>query len=177
MEATATLGEVDVERLKALERAIELDDPAVPARRARLLALEALELEWSGELERRRALADEAVSLAREAGDARALAGVLLNAFFAYWAPETLELRAAVATEALESATASQDPALRFWAHILCFDAALETGEIERAGAALGLMEATADELGQPIPNWFSAYNLAGWALSREHPTDGRAVG
>ncbi len=167
----SALGEVDAERLKAVERAIELDDPPIPARRARLLALEALELEWSGDLEHRRALTDEAVSLAREACDARALAGVLLNAFFAYWAPETLELRRALANEMLESATASQDPALRFWAHILCFDAALETGEIEIAGAALQQMEATAEELGQPILNWFSAYNLAGWALSREHPT------
>ena len=44
-------------------------------------------------LRRRWALADEAVALARETGDATTLAEVLRQAFYAYWSAETLELR------------------------------------------------------------------------------------
>ena len=62
------IGELDEERLAAIERAIELDDPPHPARRARLLALKALELTWDPDFERRRALAEEAIALARDAG-------------------------------------------------------------------------------------------------------------
>ncbi len=163
------IGEVDTERLQAIERAIELDDPPLPARRARLLALAAQELQWTEDMERRRALADEAVRLARDAGDARALAGVLLNAFYAYWSPETLALRVDVANDLAESATAAQDPALQFWAHVLQFDVTLETAELGRAETALQQMQVTADQLGQPILNWIAAYNQAGWAHPRGH--------
>ena len=62
---------------------------------------------------------------------------MLLNTFFAYWSPETLELRMSIAMELLEGATALQDPALVFWAHVLQFDVTLETGELERAQLAL----------------------------------------
>ena len=71
---TSAIGAVDDERLAAIERAIELDDPPNPARRARLLALQALELAWDPDFARRRALAEEAIELARGAGDKRALA-------------------------------------------------------------------------------------------------------
>jgi hypothetical protein len=164
----SVLGEVDVERVRAIERAIELDDPSVPARRARLLALEAQELEWSGDAQRRSALADEAVRLAREAGEPRALAGVLVNAFFAYWSPETLDLRTALAQELAQSAEAAQDPALVFWAHVARYDVALERGTFEPAHEALERLLATADGLGQPTLAWIAAYDLAGWALLRD---------
>jgi class 3 adenylate cyclase len=170
------IGEVDAERLAAIARAIELDDPPVLARRARLLALEAQELEWSGDLVRRRALADEAVSLAREAGDPRALGGVLLNAFYAYWSPETLELRRSVAKELVESTAAAQDPALGFWAHVLMFNVELETGRFESAHGALMRSQAIAEELGQPILNWIATYNRAGWAQPREDMASARQL-
>ena len=67
-------GAVDEERVAAIERALELDDPPQPARRARLLSLLAVELAHEPEHARRRALADEAVAIARagrRAADAR----------------------------------------------------------------------------------------------------------
>ena len=42
---TSVIGERDEQRLAAIARAIELDEPPNPARRAQLLALEAMELE------------------------------------------------------------------------------------------------------------------------------------
>jgi len=75
----STFGEVDRERLAAIDRAIELDDPPNRARRARLLALKALELNWEPDFDMRRALAEEAISLARATDDPRTLAEVLRN--------------------------------------------------------------------------------------------------
>ena len=73
------VGEVDMERVAAIERALELDDPPQPARHARLLSLLALELTYEPDHARRWALADEAIALAREAGDPGTLAAVLGN--------------------------------------------------------------------------------------------------
>ena len=89
----STIGETDDERLAAIERAIELDDPPHPARRARLLALRAMELTWDPDFERRWVLADEAVALARDAGDRRTLAEILHYVFYPYWSMQTLETR------------------------------------------------------------------------------------
>ena len=76
-------GEVDEERFAALERALELDGFANPARCARLMSLQALELQLGPHHERRRALVDKALALARDAGDPRALANVLRNSMVA----------------------------------------------------------------------------------------------
>src|SRR6202011_65623 len=73
---TSVIGERDEERLAAIARAIELDDPPNPARRAQLLALEAMELSYAPALARRKALADDALALARSAADLGALATV-----------------------------------------------------------------------------------------------------
>jgi class 3 adenylate cyclase/tetratricopeptide (TPR) repeat protein len=163
----SVIGEVDTERVAAIERALELDDPPVPARRARLLALEAQEIEWTGEQQRRRDLADEALSLARGAGDARALGSVLLNAYYAYWSPETLAQAAAVADELAVSVDTIGDPALAFWSHIAQLNLAIEESDAGRAEVALELLGGTAAKLGQPILDWVAAYNRAGWGLMR----------
>ena len=69
-------------------------DPPQPARHARLLALLAQELTFEPEHARRRALAEEAIALARQAGDPRTLAAVLADSYYACWAPDTLAERA-----------------------------------------------------------------------------------
>ncbi len=171
------LGEVDVELVEALERALELDDPPLPARRARLLALEAQELEWGSDLQRRRALADEAVRLARESGDERALGAVLLNAYYAYWTPLTHGTQLGFARELTASAASTEDPGLAFWTHVMNLNLALEASDESSVQRTLGEMVATADALRQPILSWVAAYNLAGWALLHERlPTAGHLV-
>ena len=163
----SVIGDVDAERLQAIDRAIELDNPSLPTRRARLLALKAQELAWDPDVDRRRALAGEAVALARKTNDSRTLGVVLRNAFFACWSTETLGLRVNLARELIESATDAQDPALMFWAQVVQFNVSLESAKLERAEAALDNIELAARELGQPILSWISTYNLAGWLLPR----------
>jgi class 3 adenylate cyclase len=159
------LGEVDQERLAAIERALELDDPPQPARRARLLALQAQELLWDADYGRRWALADEAIPLAREATDLRTLPEVLTLAANAYWTSQTLDLRRGLTKELSECAAATGDPALLFWAHQIEFNFYGEKGELAQAQHALEGMMRISDELGQPILTWFAQYAEVCWEL------------
>jgi hypothetical protein len=159
----SVLGDTDERRLAAIDRAIALDDPPQPARRARLLALKALELGWHPDYRRRWALSDEAVALAREAGDIRTLALVLRQVFYAYWSAQTLELRSALATELAECAAEVQDPALQWWAHAIELHVCVARGELDRAPAARQRSWRVAEELGQPTLKWFSTFHAATW--------------
>jgi hypothetical protein len=163
----SVIGTIDKDRVAAIERAIELDEPPNPPRRARLLALQALELTFGPEFARRKALADEAVALARDTGDARTLAEVERNVSYAYWSPQTLELRTAIANELSALAAAVGDPALRLAAHTAELRTFTERGEFERARAALERERQIAAELGQPTLEWIAKWHTAGWQLLR----------
>ena len=162
---SSAFGEIDAERLAAIERAIELDDPPNRARRARLLAIKAVELEWDPDFGMRRALAEEAVSLARAIEDARTLAEALRNVHEAIRAPDTLAWRIGLAEELVGCAAEVGDPALRFTAHNVDFHTRLERGDLERAKLALEQQELIAHELDQPTINWFATFLTAGWEL------------
>jgi class 3 adenylate cyclase len=146
----SSAGVVDDERIAAIERAIELDDPPNPARRARLLALQAQELSWDPDAARRRALAEEALELARGAGHKRALAEVLLSAWWALWFAQMLEFRTTLAEEAVESAKELGDPALTYWARYTSCHCFIEAGDLTQARDAAEHAHALADQLGQP---------------------------
>jgi hypothetical protein len=142
-------------------RALELDHPPQPARHARLLSLLALELVYEPDHARRWALADEAVALAREAGDAGTLAAVLSNTFYAYWAPDTLAKRAEHVRELNALVPELQDPHLEGLARIWETHVAIELGEFARADAALERVQAIAEQTRQPTHRW-RATNIAG---------------
>jgi class 3 adenylate cyclase len=161
---SSAFGEVDAERLAAIDRAIELDDPPNRARRARLLGIKALELEWDPDFGMRRALAEEAVSLARATEDARTLAEVLRTSE-AIRAPDTLAWRIGLAEELVGCAVEVGDPALRFSAHSFQFNTCIEWGDLELAKLALEQTQLIAHELDQPTINWFATFNTAGWEL------------
>ncbi len=164
---SSSFGQVDKERLIAIERAIELDDPSDPGRRARLLALQAVELLWDADFERRWALANEAVSLARSAGDLRTLAEVLRRAHLALWSSQTLELRSALVAELADCAAKVQDPALQFWAHGAEQVVYAEKGDFAGLQDALRNEQSIAEELGQPTLRWVATWHAAAWQLLR----------
>jgi class 3 adenylate cyclase/tetratricopeptide (TPR) repeat protein len=157
----SVIGELDQERLRAIERAIELDEPLHPARRARLLALQAQELSWDLDVARRKALADQAISLARGAGDVRTLWEVLRGAYWACWSADTLELRTELARELCDHAATLGDPALQLWAHDIEGDVYIERGELTRAQVAQERARLIAEELGQPTLKWFAMFRIA----------------
>jgi hypothetical protein len=158
-------GHLDNERIAAIERAIALDEPPSPARRARLLSLHAQELTWDPDFASRRTLAEEAVELARTSGDARALADVLRSAFYALRSAKTLGLRATLAEELAPLADELRDPALRRAAATFEQDICTERGELARAQTALELAHEISAELGQPYLNWVVAFEAAALRL------------
>ena len=165
MGVSSTFGEIDTERLAAIERAIELDDPPNRARRARLLALKGLELEWDPDFDTRRALAEEAISLARATDDARTLAEVLRNVHETIRVPDTLAWRADLVEELVGCAAEVGDPALHYSTHNMDVHVCVERGDLERGKLALEQLQLIAHELDQPTANWFATFNAAGWEL------------
>jgi DNA-binding SARP family transcriptional activator len=169
-------GEVDQERIEAIEQALELDDPPVPTHRARLLALEAQELGWDRDLTRRTVLAEEAIELARGAGDKQALAAVLLSAFGGVWSAETLQLRCAFADELAGCTREIGDPALELGAAQLAVCTRVERCELWRAHAELRRLQALGVELGRPSLNWFATCYAASWELMKGRFAEGEQL-
>lgn len=135
--------EVDVGVVRLLEAALQRAGTDVV--RARLLArLAGALLGDASEGARRRALADEALALARGAGDRQALAAVLDARLHALWDPAGAQDRLDAAVEITELARASGDPTLErsglFWR----FVALVELGRIAEAESALALFARTA---------------------------------
>jgi len=164
---TSTIGTVDHERIAAIERAIELDDPPNPARRARLLALQAQELAWDSDVAHRWALAEEAIELARRAGDKRALAYVLWAACVALEGVQTLKLRASLADELVRTADELDDPALRWEGANRELIGCVQRGELTRVQAPLERLQRIAAELGQPTVVWQTEWLTSALALLR----------
>jgi class 3 adenylate cyclase len=163
----SAFGIVDKQRVAALERAIEVDPASDEARSARLLSLHAMELQFDPDYERRRALADEALALAREAGDDRHLPYVLRDHFHAVWAADTLETRRRTAEEMTALTEGTDDPLARIWALDRAVHAAAESGAMGDAAETLARLQALTEQLGQPGLRWHATYYAAGLALQR----------
>jgi hypothetical protein len=154
-------GQIDAERITAIERALELCGPDDLGRSARLLALQAMELIADADQERRHGLANEALARARQAGDPRTLGYVLRHSFEALRVPETLEQRLGMIDETLRVADQVEDPALRFWALNTEAAGRAENFEIKGMDEAWARESAIAEELAQPFLLWLARSNQA----------------
>ncbi len=150
-------GVVDVERVAVLESALECLSPDDSPVRAELLATLALELTFSGARERRVALSDEALAMARRLGEPGTLVRVLARRHYAIGDPSTLVERLTAAAELLALTERLGDPVGIAWAWWLRARAGIEAGEVEETGQALDRAEAIATELGHPTLRWFAA--------------------
>jgi class 3 adenylate cyclase/tetratricopeptide (TPR) repeat protein len=159
------IGDLDDERVDAIERALELDDRSDPGRRAQLLALQSQELLYEHDRTRRQAVAMEAISLARDLGDPRARARVLQHAFHGLWSPDMLAVRAELANDLLAGAEAAEDRAFEFWANLHLLHVGYETGDFERARAVRDRQLELAAALSQPTLSWVAQVGVAAWAV------------
>ena len=101
-------------------------------KRAQLLAALSGELTWHPDHQRRIALADEAVSIARRTGDPGTLFDAILRPGPATWVPETSEMRVSQFLEALELADRANDPIGRIDVIGILSSALLERGFADR---------------------------------------------
>jgi hypothetical protein len=176
-------GALDAERVQALEaaeRALERADP----RRAQVLAVLAGELHHAVEPERCRALAAEAIAIAREAGEPKALAHTLNSTIWTIWVPATLAERELLVGELLELASRLDDPRLSFWAATRNAMIGLETGERSRIESGLITMRSVSAALPQPSLAYMLLLLELGLALidgdlesSRARAVEARALG
>ncbi len=158
-------GVVDKERIATLDAALEVVGPGDGAARARLLAMQAAELSYSGEWERRLALSDEALATARRLDEPAALIAVLNLRFVTLLAPETLPERSANTADAVAVAERLDDPVDRFFAYHWRSYASLEAGDIVAARSWISRERELADSFRQPTTLWLAGADEANLAI------------
>lgn len=151
----STLARVDPDVVERLETALaglpEADSPL----RARLLARLALELYYSGDPDRRMALSEEAVAIARRLRDAATLAVSLDARHYALWRPENVEERLAVAAEVRRIAEEIGDRELELEGTGWTIVDLLEQGDMEGVDAQIAAGARLAEEVHRPLYQWW----------------------
>jgi len=143
-------GEIDDERVAALEAALDAVEDGDTPTRARLLAALASEITYTGVWERRVRLADEALAIARRCGDDATLALVLLHRFFTVYFPDILDELLADTEELLALSERLDDPVIRAQALWLRGRILAQAGDMEEATRRFKAAERLTEELGQP---------------------------
>jgi DNA-binding SARP family transcriptional activator len=150
-----------------LERAIEAQGDADGALRVRLLARLA-----GGPLrdasfppQRKAALSEEALAMARRLGDDATLAYALHGYVLGHHSPDHTRTQLEVATELVEVARRAGDKERTFDGHEERFDALVELGDVAAARRELAAMQQVARELRQPSQAWLVTAHEALLAL------------
>jgi DNA-binding SARP family transcriptional activator len=151
------LGRVDDTRVALLEEALTALGGEDSPLRARLLARLALELYYSAQPERRLALSEEAVDIARALDDPRTLATCLDARHYALWRPENVNERLEVAAELRRVAEETGDPELELEGAGWTVVDLLELGDIQGADVQIAAASKLAEALQRPIWLWWSS--------------------
>jgi class 3 adenylate cyclase len=149
----SAVGATDTERVEVLET---LADSLPVEHESRPLVLAALcsELAHGSPLERRQALAEEAVALAEKCGDEETTIRVLNHLYIPLQVPHLLDVALARTSEAFALATTLGDPALLYWAAMWRAETAARSCDIDTMDRCLAIHRATAEQLNQPIFTW-----------------------
>ena len=161
---SSSIGAVDRERVQALEAASQVlprNDP----RRARVLALLASELQWSGDPALCRQLAAEAIEIARAAGDPVALAHTLAHATWGIWVPDTLEERQRLIAELVALAQRLDDPWLSALAAFRGCSVGIEAGDRSLTESSIAALHALSASVPQPHIRRIGLIFDATWAI------------
>ncbi|WP_326639335.1 AAA family ATPase [Nonomuraea fuscirosea] len=155
----------DRQRIELLTEARKVVDSTDVSTRALLAAQLASELIWAPDGERRFALSDEAVALARKSGDPRTLAGVLGMRSLTIIPADPLHQRHRDGDEMLEAARRTGDDLVLFHAYMQRTPPVLDGGDAVKAALLLDQAEELARRLGQPHLTWLIGYSKAGLTL------------
>jgi DNA-binding SARP family transcriptional activator len=158
-------GVVDQGRITTLDAALAIVGEADDSARARLLAMQAAELMYSDEWERRMRLSDEALAIARRLNDPGALSTVLNMRFVTLLAPGTLVERQANCAEASSAAERVSDPLIRFYAYHWRAYACIEAGDILAARSWAKREQEIADRFRLPTTLWLRRADEANLAI------------
>jgi tetratricopeptide (TPR) repeat protein len=157
-----------------LEAALAAAGDGRTATRARLLSVLAAELAFSDDLERRRDLCDEALAIARELDDPRALGQVLSCRFDAVRVPATAEERDRSTAENLALTESFDDPIAHWFAVTDRLTVAVELALPDEVDRYLTEEVELADEL-QGYQRWIALVHQAWHALVTGRFADGES--
>ncbi len=129
--------------------------------RALVLATLCSELAYGSTLERRKALADEALVIAESSGDDATIARVLNQVLFPLLVPSMLEQQLTWTEDALVRAERVGDPVLLFLMAHSRATAVFLAGDIDEMDRCIEIMCALAEQLDQPILSWTNTFHLA----------------
>ncbi|HET9738228.1 MAG TPA: AAA family ATPase [Solirubrobacteraceae bacterium] len=141
-----TIVAVDKPLVALLEEALERLQPDHASLRVRLLSRLAIALAYAPDEPHRRRLVEEAVTTARELGDAGALAVALTASHVVHWAPEHLTVRLAAADELLALGERTGDPEIELHGRHWRIVDLLEQGHVAAAEDEILLYERVATE-------------------------------
>jgi DNA-binding SARP family transcriptional activator len=147
-------GVIEVELIALLEQALEVIASERSVARIQLLARLCGALYYAPGRARMHGLAAEAIEIADELDDPKALAYACAALRRANWEPERLTERLTAATEMLTCARSSDDLELELQAHAWLVVDLLESGEIDAVDAQLEAFAAGAERLRQPLYLW-----------------------
>ncbi len=157
-------GEQDDERIAVLGAALDAVGEGDSPDRAWLLATLANELYFAPDRERRIALSDEALVMARRLGDPVTLSRVLTGRI-TIWAPDTTEQVLRDLTENVAVADVLGDPLAQFRALRWRGACLLEMGDVEEAERTSERWERLAERLGDPTALWLSTQDRGNLAI------------
>ena len=155
-------GTIDTEKVEILEAArgrLPWDHP----NRALVAGTLCSELTMGSPLERRRELADEALSIAESAGDDHVSVRVLNHIAYPLWVPSLHEQTLSRSADALALAQRVDDPVQLFYAASNRALTAYSAGDIVEMDRCLAIAELLAHRLDQPMLKWASAV----WHVNR----------
>ena len=170
-------GMVDEMLVDTLEEALEALDPADSPLRARLLVRLAVAIYWSDTAERRMALVDEAVEMARRLRDPATIAYVLDQGYIATSGPDSAERGLAWAYELFELADEAGDPELAVRARTWHINLLLELDDLPAADMAIAALDRIATDVRDPRARSYVPLHRARRALMEGRPEDaGRLI-
>jgi len=149
----SVLGAIDADKVEVLQMALDLLSSDHPDR-ALVLATLCSELTHGSPLERRQALADEAITIAESCGDDATIVRVLNHVFLPLTVPSLLRQLLTRTADALVRAERVGDPVLMFWAAQWRAETAARAGDIGEMDRCIEIHGSMAEQLDQPIFHW-----------------------
>lgn len=146
----SVMGTIDEELLEFIDIALDLVGPAATPERAELLALQAAELQFVDDHERRLRVADEAAAIAAGLDDVSVRARVGVRRFLPCVVPDRAVAMVSDGAELVNLSDATGDPHLRVWSRVLLGHALFLTGDLKRARSLAVETMTIANDAGQP---------------------------
>ena len=157
---TSNNNATDTDKVDVLEMAADRL-PSHHPDRALVLATLCSELAYGSALERRKALADEALAIAASYGDDATIARVVNQIFYPLLVPSMLEQQLTGTADAMVRAQRVGDPVLLFLVAHSRATAAFLAGDIDEMDRCIEIMGSSVEQLDQPTLRWTNTFHLA----------------